>query len=308
MVNDGITANPFGVGQDASPLMKQSISCVIAVAVIGILHTQVLAPVCDFPRIASEYDSFSRTGKFVAHVTPAVKDTKARLAVYSVEQTPDNRNLLWNTELTHPEGPAKAYLSDDGHHVVTFDNGKRMGYGNEVVAIYDKTGRLKRYSLEAAFGPDPGYHNVRGFTREKFTHGYTSRYWREHTFGFFDERASIFSIWVDWDSRWTAWEMNTGDLISVSAEQTNRWNERCRAMVLKTISNSQAEISEFKFLGQLGNPVDKPLVQNQLKHTEFSLSATASRTQLIVSTYSSWRNAADKIASLAESVGDFRLR
>lgn len=61
---------------------------------------------------------------------------------------------VWDMPLVNEVGPVSAVVSDDGAYVATFDNWHSMGWGEDVVAIYDREGRLVRAFGLSAFLPD----------------------------------------------------------------------------------------------------------------------------------------------------------
>lgn len=57
---------------------------------------------------------------------------------------PGRRVTVWNIRLVNEVAPVRALVSDDGEHVVTFDNWHMVGRGEHVVVIYGDDGRLVR--------------------------------------------------------------------------------------------------------------------------------------------------------------------
>lgn len=51
---------------------------------------------------------------------------------------------VWDGPLVNDVSPVSALVSDSGDHVVTFDNWHSMGFGDNVVVIYGREGRLVR--------------------------------------------------------------------------------------------------------------------------------------------------------------------
>lgn len=74
-------------------------------------------------------------------------------AVARVEQL-DARGtwrLLWQKPLVNDVGPTSVLLMNDASFLVTFDNWHSAGYGDDVIAIYDRQGELvRKLSLEQA--------------------------------------------------------------------------------------------------------------------------------------------------------------
>lgn len=56
---------------------------------------------------------------------------------------------VWHQDLINQKAPVKALVSNDGRYVVTLDNWASVGYGVDVVVVYDQHGALsKRVNLE----------------------------------------------------------------------------------------------------------------------------------------------------------------
>ena len=56
---------------------------------------------------------------------------------------------IWKKQLINELAPVTALVSNDGQRVVTLDNWHAMGYGVDVMAVYNELGELvKRYSLD----------------------------------------------------------------------------------------------------------------------------------------------------------------
>lgn len=51
---------------------------------------------------------------------------------------------VWNARLVNNVAPVSAMLAPGGAHVVTFDNWAGIGTGDDVIAVYDASGRLVR--------------------------------------------------------------------------------------------------------------------------------------------------------------------
>ncbi|OON70715.1 hypothetical protein [Hymenobacter sp. CRA2] len=64
-------------------------------------------------------------------------------------RTANGPQLLWQESLINRIAPVTALVSNDGRYVVTFDNWSSMGYGVDVMVVYDGQGHLlRRYNLE----------------------------------------------------------------------------------------------------------------------------------------------------------------
>lgn len=82
-------------------------------------------------------------------------------AVARVEQV-DTRGawrLLWQRPLVNDVAPTSVLLTDDASFLVTFDNWHSAGYGDDVIAIYDREGELvRKLSLEQVLPPAYVHH------------------------------------------------------------------------------------------------------------------------------------------------------
>lgn len=60
----------------------------------------------------------------------------------------------WTAPLSNRVAPVSALVSDSGRYVVTFDNWDQVGYGDDVVAVYDGSNGtlLWKYRLEVPAG------------------------------------------------------------------------------------------------------------------------------------------------------------
>lgn len=58
-------------------------------------------------------------------------------------------SLIWNENLINSIAPESAIVSNDGKYLTTFDNWASLGYGVNVLVVYDLKGMLiKRHNLE----------------------------------------------------------------------------------------------------------------------------------------------------------------
>src|SRR5437016_13191631 len=89
-----------------------------------------------------EFDSASENGRFIAVIKPATGTNNATATIYGV--TNANRTQIWCAELSNRVAPASVLVSGDGRHVVTLNNWGAVGYGGDVVAIYDSRGQIAK--------------------------------------------------------------------------------------------------------------------------------------------------------------------
>jgi len=55
-----------------------------------------------------------------------------------------NYQTVWSAALSNDVAPVRALVSDDGAYVVIFDNWHFVGFGDDVVVIYDRAGKMIR--------------------------------------------------------------------------------------------------------------------------------------------------------------------
>ncbi len=79
---------------------------------------------------------------------------------------------LWNVRLDNEVSPVSALISDNGDYVVTFDNWHGVGYGDNVVAIYNgKTGTLIKKLGLTDFLTESDIYNLPASTSSIHWHG-----------------------------------------------------------------------------------------------------------------------------------------
>ena len=223
----------------------------------------------------TEFDTPSANRKFVAHVVPGKKDLKPLLIVSTL--TKGKTNETWRTQLGNRVSPTQVYLSDDGESVVTLDNYFGVGYGDDVVAIYNRQGRLRAYSLEEIAPlpkskPDSSeWLSTRRGYEGKFTHTTSSRHWRENSIEFFHHESDqlLFCLWLDWEIRWAVWRTSDGGMMSVSVDLAKRLNAEGRALALKKVKRGGFASESLHFLGRQRFIEDRPLIEALLEDKEF---------------------------------------
>lgn len=141
---------------------------IILLVVLGLISSKANADTWSSPSVTKYY---SDNGQFMLKVIPTyipnkywdwnrakpkkklkytARDTtivKCHAILYDVK-TKDTTEI-WNKKLINNIAPLTAIISDDGKSVVTFDNWSSLGYGLDVMVVYDSKGGLKkRYQLE----------------------------------------------------------------------------------------------------------------------------------------------------------------
>jgi hypothetical protein len=281
-------------------MFKFKITLFISFVVFTTWFSSAFADCWGFPR---SFEAFSQNGKVVVQVTLRTEEHPTRFDVLSIEE--GKRKLLWTANLPKQEVPLNVYVSNDGKHVITFDNAGHAGYGNYVVAVYNRDGLIKHFSLEQIIPPKESefrakvkteidrlskiqnkqeedreklanlirlnewFLNEKSHYENQFPHSVSSRRWRQNSVGLFNDHETSYGLWVQWDNRWLVWDLNTGQLVPMTAEQTREWNHRARKVVLTRIKEEKADLADYEFLGKLKIPEDKPLVAKLLNDSNF---------------------------------------
>lgn len=76
------------------------------------------------------------------------------LALLEQRDTDGSWRPVWNAPLVNDVAPVHALVTNDGGHLVTFDNWHSMGHGTDVVVVYDHRGDLIRKLALKDFLPE----------------------------------------------------------------------------------------------------------------------------------------------------------
>ena len=110
------------------------------------------------PKPSVTYESAAQDARFVVTSTgqtSALSNCSGSLYIKSPSNTGDDWLKVWEKPLQNKLSPVTALVANNGWRVVTFDNYYTVGYGNEVVVIYNEKGDLlKKYSLEMLLSPE----------------------------------------------------------------------------------------------------------------------------------------------------------
>ncbi len=161
---------------------------------------------------------------------------------------------LWDATLRNEVAPVSALVSNDGAHVVTFDNWHSVGFGDNVVVIYSADGAVVRsFRLDDLLPAD----YIRALPRSV-----SSLWWHgEHRFSP-DGRQLLLAIVVPndeisaFDPRETidmAVDLNTGALASPSGATWDR--ARARATQVARDRDAAEAARKAAFVGPLSAPV-----------------------------------------------------
>ncbi len=173
--------------------------------------------------------------------------------------------------------PTQAFISDDGEAVVTLDNWFGSGYGDDLVAIYNRKGQGAKYSLEQIVPPPKpkradGSPELDNDYDGKIIRTTSSRQWRQNSFEFMSKEPDgyHFCLWLDWADRWVAWRLSDGQLVRPTDGQTKQWNVSARLKALEAAKSKEYSAAALNFLGRLRHPQDRPLIEAWLKQGKFN--------------------------------------
>jgi hypothetical protein len=194
------------------------------------------------------------------------------------------------------------FITNDGNYAVTINEWGRKqhgGWGNYVIAFYNKNGLIKNYSLEQIL------HYPDKISKDRFNElcprSISGRYWLARPF-FFDLSGDklYFCVWLRYGKHWLAWDVSTGNEAEITRELQTRWNEKGRNWALKEgIRNPVVQRSTYEFLAEMKNPDDRDIFENLLKTSAYSTSgATKIESKSVMRVYdlrgsSAYRKMAD---------------
>lgn len=96
--------------------------------------------------------------------------------------------VKWSRELVNI--PVRAFVADDGKHVVTFDTWARLGYEHALVIYGEQGGVVADYNLEALLSADE--------IRKSVAQTAGSRHWLQNATIAFDDAWKAIVITLDW--------------------------------------------------------------------------------------------------------------
>jgi len=221
--------------------------------------------------LPKEADYFSENKKFVAHVTPATKETKPKLELFEIKAS--EKLPLWKCTLGNEGAPQMVFVSDNGRNVVTFNevSGRvHGGMGDYVLAFYNKEGLIKNYSLEQILHY-PDKIDKKQF-RELISQSVSGRSWSGNLI-FFDsfDNKLFFCVWLIYGQRWLAWNVSTGKEVKIEDLMSQRWNKKGRRWALNEIQEkTRYHLLAYEFLGKLKRPEDRHLIEKLLLDEHFT--------------------------------------
>ena len=221
--------------------------------------------------LPKEADCFSKNKKFVAHVTPATKETKPKLELF--ENKASGKLPLWQCTLGNEGAPQMVFVSDNGSNVVTLNevSGRvHGGMGDYVLAFYNKEGLIKNYSLEQIL------HYPDKIDKEEFrgliSRSVSGRSWTRKPvfFDSFDNKL-FFCVWLIYGQRWLAWDVSTGKEMKIEDLMVQRWNTKGRRWALNEIQEkTRFHLLAYEFLGKLKKHEDRQLIEKLLSDENFT--------------------------------------
>jgi hypothetical protein len=206
-------------------------------------------------------DYHSDNGKFTAHLTYAREGKPARLEVRPAgdKAAPP----LWTATLTSAPRPMTVLLSDDGRHAVTVDSWRGYGSGDDVLAFYDKTGQLKRYSLDQLL-------EAQNVPKDKWpAESQIGRVWRGTTLLDDHEGSLLLAIEFKRAGRWVAWHARTGKVANVDDRLAARWGVLPLERARRTAAGDRFSVLALLELAQRKHPQDRPLIERWLHSKRF---------------------------------------
>src|SRR5262249_27581982 len=146
------------------------------------------------------------------------------------------------------------------------DNWGGIGYGDDIVAIYNRSGRLRAYSLEQIAPLPESKQDLSGRSwayQERFSHSTSSRHWRENSIQFFYNEAgqNLFCLWLDWDNRWVIWQLSDGKMIPGSVGLIKQLNTEGRRFALTNLNSGEFASAALNFLGRQRHEDDRHIIE-----------------------------------------------
>lgn len=135
--------------------MRSSASLATAAVVLSLIASteQTFADRWLSPAVT---DYYSPNRAFRLRITPATTSRGACTATLYERKFGVWYGAKWTAPLSNDVAPVSALVSDSGKYIVTFDNWSGVGYGDDVVVIYDGfRGKLRwKYRLEDILNND----------------------------------------------------------------------------------------------------------------------------------------------------------
>ena len=250
--------------------------------------------------VPGERDYYSENGLYSVHVAPSnpkYQSSKASISVSQI-QINKNRRRQWGCSLGYEGSPGRCYITNNGKTVVTIDQINRKkhgGYGDHILAFYNKDSVIKNYNLVEILGL-PTEMKSRDLFR-KIPATVSSLMWSRESIEFLDIVNDIeyFCMWLPVIEKWLAWKVTTGKPIKVTEEMQSKWVEKARKKVLQYTKDG---VNNSVYLGYLRRPEDRKLIEKALDYKgNYSRGGTKSQnnTLLMYSAGSQERHKAEKI-------------
>lgn len=241
------------------------------------------------------FEETAGNGKFIAVIVPAQRGKPGRptLEVFKLED--QKRASQWRVELSNAVSPMEALVTDDGQYAVTLDNHARVGYGDDVVAIYGKIGQIKKYSMETIAGELVGNQRARGMW-DLFPHSTSSRWWRQNSISSLEGAGdeARFALWLPWAHRWCVWKLSDGTIEKLDKDALKKWNDfgsRWAHAQLEELKANQRRaerlglhdrlqenpVTACQYLGFLKSPDDRKLLESLLQSEDADIRSAADK-------------------------------
>jgi hypothetical protein len=232
-------------------------------------------------------------------------DEKVRLTFWKdqVKQWEDGKQItyIWEQNLSNMISPITAFVSDDGKYVVTLDNWYGLGHGDDVIAFYKKEGQIKKYSLEQALSVkvESSMDWLKMFPVSTMSFN-----WNENSIVFLRQIGNklLFSIWLEWDYKWLAFDVSNGSKLNIDEKLKNQINQSARKVALQSIKNENSMyndiIASCLLLARLRVPEDRKMIEAILSDKNFSSGAVTTEGIKCPYSESYYRKAVDVALSI----------
>jgi hypothetical protein len=130
----------------------------------------------------------SANGTYLFRTRPPQLATWSGRAQGTVVALGAGETVMWSRELVNI--PVRAFIADDGKHVVTFDTWAKLGYEHSLVIYGEQGAVVADYNLEAVLSA--------GEIATSVVHTATTRRWLQDATISFDERGQAVVIVLKW--------------------------------------------------------------------------------------------------------------
>jgi hypothetical protein len=206
---------------------------------------------CDSWAVPGKRQYYSENGLFCVHTNPTKGTDTGGFAQINVNKVgmDQSQRPHWSCSLGFVGSPERCYISNNGKAVVTvdqIDRRKHGGFGDHILAFYNKDGIVKNYSLAEIIGAPPEIDMLK--LRMAIPTSVSGIMWDREAIEFLDEidGAEYFCMWLPIIEKWLSWDTETGKRVEISEKMQSRWIEKARSKVLKFAEN---KFYPFAYLG-----------------------------------------------------------